>query len=77
MRLFILSILFILALAKHQDTLERNDRGMTESNRDFTNMLQHGFLKGLLKVDLSGQTDCKASGMGLARSIYKVGKQAL
>ena len=73
MRLLILSILYILALAKHHDTLDRNDRGLTESNRDFTNMLQHGFLKGLLKVDLSGQTDCRASGLGLVRSIYKVG----
>lgn len=44
-----LLLLIATALASHHDTLDPNRRGI-ETNRDFSNSFQHGFVQGLLKI---------------------------
>ena len=44
-----------------------------ELNRDFTNMIQYGFIEGMFKIKKSGLPDCTQEGMTLARAMHRMG----
>ena len=54
-----------------QKKLTRNDRGI-ELNRDFSNVVQHGFMQGLLKVNQSGTRDCVNEGLSVFRAVLRM-----
>lgn len=68
--------LVAVTLASHHDVPDANRRDQ-ESNRDFSNSLQHGFVQGLLKVSQSGTPDCTTSGLSVARAAYAMGSKAM
>ena len=49
-----------------------NDRGL-ENNRDFSTMIQDGFIYGLFKVTQNrGKLDCVDEGLTIARGMYGI-----
>ena len=65
--IYLLLSFILLAANVSASHLQRNDRGV-ESTRDYTNMMQQGLMKGMLK-ETGSPGDCVAEGMTIFRSI--------